>query len=258
MRSSHLLTLAVCLSALACLPNDPPDAGSDSDTGEATTDEETTGEETTGEETTGEETTGEETTGEETTGEETTGEETTGEEETTTGGGELHPQCDMPSPSPLPALPAINVDALGDPLFADWENIACEGLEIELCTEDEPCGGGGGGMCLFGDIDGQGVCSGADIDVWCDGEGEAMNFMSFACFVCSPVEVHAKACCEGLEGFDCRAWPYPSDGPPNSVCARHEDCEPGLICGEHVGSGYGVCQCPGVGSVDLPNSCWGS
>ncbi|MCA9686762.1 MAG: hypothetical protein KC457_31640, partial [Myxococcales bacterium] len=167
--------------------------------------------------------------------------------------GTQHPQCAEPAPDPLPDLPDINLNALGDPLFAQWQDINCDALDVAVCSSHGDCASG---RCLFGTVGGQGVCSYADIDVWCDGDGEGLNFLDFECFVCSPIEVHAAACCAGLPGFDCRTWPYPNDGPANSVCARHSDCEPGLICGSHIGSGYGICQCPGIDDVNVPDSCW--
>jgi hypothetical protein len=73
-----------------------------------------------------------------------------------------------------------------------------------------------------------------------------------------PIEAHAAACCNEIPGVDCREWPYPADGAPGMVCARHEDCEPGLVCGPPTGSGYGICQCPETyGSEPGPASyCW--
>jgi hypothetical protein len=36
------------------------------------------------------------------------------------------------------------------------------------------------------------------------------------------------------------------------VCARHEDCEPGLVCGGgSYSKGYGICQCPGLSGDGL-------
>ena len=95
-----------------------------------------------------------------------------------------------------------------------------------------------------------------DIDVRCDGEGEAVGYHDGQCWMCMPAEAHARACCDGLAGFDCRAWPFPSDGKPGMVCARHADCEPGLVCGRggEYSGGYGICQCPGV-NVELPAFC---
>jgi hypothetical protein len=53
-------------------------------------------------------------------------------------------------------------------------------------------------------------------------------------------------------------WPFVEEpGVPGQVCALHEDCEAGLVCSDHAGSGYGICACPGIGSaIDQPDSCF--
>jgi hypothetical protein len=175
----------------------------------------------------------------------------------TTGPGEQHRECEQPFPQPAPALPSVNIDAQGVPLFDGWTKIACEDVTAQPCgAEGDPACNG---ICLRGTDDGPGVCGGIDIDIWCDGEGEAINYDEFGCWVCAEVELHALACCNDLPGFDCRTWPYPSDGPIGSVCARHDDCESGLVCGAHKGEGYGICQCPGLNAEDVvpPGSCFG-
>ncbi|MCY1056556.1 hypothetical protein [Nannocystis sp. SCPEA4] len=176
-------------------------------------------------------------------------------EPSTSGGpdGPLHAACELPFPEPAPALPPINMGPDDTPKFDDWTDLACESLADLTC--DAQCG-----RCLRGVEDGPGVCSFSDADIWCDGDGEAVGYGGEdACYICSPPEVRAFACCNFPEGFDCRVWPYPSDGPPGSICARHEDCEPGLVCGPHRGTGYGVCQCPGIADPDTvtpPESCF--
>ena len=71
-----------------------------------------------------------------------------------------------------------------------------------------------------------------------------------------PVESHAAACCNEIPGVDCREWPYPGDGSPGMVCARHEDCEPGLVCGPPSGSGYGICMCPEIYGMEPGPAPW--
>ncbi|MBZ5709171.1 hypothetical protein [Nannocystis pusilla] len=45
---------------------------------------------------------------------------------------------------------------------------------------------------------------------------------------------------------------------PTRATARHEDCDPGLVCGAHRGEGYGICQCPGLVRKDVapPQRCF--
>lgn len=169
-----------------------------------------------------------------------------------------HPACALPFPATAPPLPPINWDADDRPRFDEWRDLGCEGLDAGTCEAPDNafCG-----KCLKGVEDGTGVCVLGDSDIWCDGgsaEGEALGFGGGDCWQCAPLSAHAFACCNFPEGYDCRAWPYPSDGPPNSICARHEDCEPGLVCGPHRGSGYGICQCPGSDSDEIapPKSCF--
>lgn len=187
----------------------------------------------------------------------TTTAETTTIDTTTGTGGALHPACELPFPEPTPALPDVRVDDDDRPRFDEWTKIACDDVAaLPTCgAEGDPsCTG----MCLEGVAGEVGVCGFSDIDIWCDGEGEAINYQGYGCWVCVQPTLHAQACCAGLPGFDCRTWPYPADGPQGSVCAVHEDCEPGLVCGAHKGSGYGICQCPGLDPVTVvpPQSCF--
>jgi hypothetical protein len=169
-------------------------------------------------------------------------------------GGVQHAICSQPFPDVAPALPQVNMTAEGRPKFDLWRDI--ESCDPELvCQKDSDCGGGFG-KCLIGESGGKGVCTSADFDIWCDGEGEAIGFGDGACFACSPAEVHAAACCEEVSGFDCRAWPFDADSAPGMLCAVHEDCEPGLVCAESKGSGYGICQCPGTSGVGPADTCF--
>jgi hypothetical protein len=145
---------------------------------------------------------------------------------------------------------------MGRPLFDSWRDIACQELEpadAQLCSESNgiECG-----LCFKGtESAAQGVCTSIDIDVACDGEGEALGYGNGICWMCAPLEAHARACCEGLDGFDCRPWPFDGTSAPGMLCAQHSDCEPGLLCGSPFRSeGYGICQCPGLDVVS-PMSC---
>ncbi len=168
--------------------------------------------------------------------------------------GSKHWTCESVAPTPMPELPDVHKDASGRPAFDLWRDVDCgaEPLFPAPCTSGADCDGG---ACLTSG--GSGVCTYVDADTSCDGEGEVVGFRDGACWMCSPPEVHAAACCAGIDGFDCRAWPFPGDGAPGQVCARHEDCEPGLVCGASAGSGYGICQCPGQSpdTVAPPSNC---
>lgn len=167
--------------------------------------------------------------------------------------GLLNAHCSKPLPAAAPDVPRVRTNSVGRPLFDLWRDHDCEDVTWTVCTDQSDCGSGG---CLPGTPGGEGVCTYIDVDLHCDGEGEALNYMEGACWICSPTEVHARACCDGIAGFDCRAWPFPANGPPGSVCARHEDCEPGLLCGPGgtYAEGYGICQCPGA-NVEPPDTC---
>lgn len=153
-----------------------------------------------------------------------------------------HATCMQPFPAPAPALPEINAGPDGTPRFADWEDIDCGSVMGSSCTADAECPES---FCLGSPL-GTGVCTTFYVDIWCDGEGEVIGYGNGTCWMCAPVDAHAVACCEKLEGFDCRSWPFPGDSAPGMICARHEDCEPGLVCGSHAGAGYGICMCPEV------------
>jgi hypothetical protein len=244
---NHYLTLALVLigcapKTLGGLPEDSESSSLDTDETLATAADSTAVGTTTGDQTTGDQTTGAEATT--AIDPSATTEETTAIDTTTGPAGPQHRACELPFPGSAPALPDVNADDDGTPLFDAWTKIACDDV-----AAIPTCGGEGDpscSRCVRGEVDGVGVCTQPDIDIWCDGEGEAINFQGHACWICVDPKLHAQACCEGLPGFDCRTWPYPADGPQGSVCAVHEDCEPGLICGAHKGSGYGICQCPGL------------
>jgi hypothetical protein len=168
----------------------------------------------------------------------------------------VHEQCDEPFPDPAPPAPDVNAGPDGTPEFASWAEIDCQ-ADWPLCDADTVCPDQE--PCRQGVQGGAGVCTSADVDLSCDGEGEVMGFGEGACWVCSPVRAHAAACCESLPGFDCRPWPYEDPGEPGIVCAGHDDCEAGLVCGTPNGQGYGICMCPEVvgQGVDPAGWCFG-
>jgi hypothetical protein len=174
------------------------------------------------------------------------GAETDGTPAASTGAGAPphHDDCALPAPPDPPAPPPPLRDADGRPVFAAWEALACTDLAVELI---DGCTAGSGclqGRCLLG-TSGDGVCAEGGIDATCGQGLSAMGWRDGLCWGCVAPEVHASACCtQAGAGFDCRLWPYPHDGVVGSVCARHEDCEPGLLCGAHAGAGFGICSCP--------------
>lgn len=172
--------------------------------------------------------------------------------------GQQHDSC-AAAVTEVPRLPSINVSATGRPHFDTWRDLLVgEAASYGCNTEtDADCSENDLDICFALRGDGQGVCSYVDADIWCDGEGEVFSWRDGDCVLCMAVGSHAAACAAGIAGVDCRSWPYPSDGKPGTVCAAHEDCEPGLICGEGAGSGYGICQCPGLPDVPRPpDSCY--
>lgn len=243
------LTIASCVLILsACAPKSSDEDGgteSGASTGETSDNE---GEETGAGDTTSDAGGGDTTDNETTPGGST---EDTGESSGDTGSpGTQHPDCTEPFPEPAPVLPGhINLDPAGAPAFAGWQDLACDDPDVEAVSTCSESGGCGSNHCLLSNGS-YGVCTDFDIDIWCDGEGEVIGYSDGDCWMCASLATHARACCEYGEesGWDCRMWPFPADGPPGSVCARHEDCEPGLVCGDHTGEGYGICQCPGLPS----------
>lgn len=163
-----------------------------------------------------------------------------------------HDSCAAPVPDALPALPAINVDATGRPLFDYWRDLASDSLPDLACTAETSADCPDGECLILDQASGAGVCVAGDGDLWCDGDGEAMGWRDGACFTCVPLDSHAVACASGIAGVDCRAWPYPADGVAGAICGAHEDCEPGLLCGASSGDGYGICQCPDLPSPPSP------
>jgi hypothetical protein len=158
------------------------------------------------------------------------------------GGGGHNAACSSPAPIPLPALPAINTLPSGAPAFTAWESLTadCDAL-IGIASA---CEGGcpGSDQCIG---NGHGVCATGDVDIWCDGDGEATGFGE-ECFVCLSAAQHARGCCVFPDAFDCRTWPFAGTSGRDMICAVHEDCQMGLVCSSPstTATGYGVCRCP--------------
>jgi hypothetical protein len=155
-----------------------------------------------------------------------------------------HAACSSALPTVLPDVPSVDVTPTGRPGFDLWRDLGCGMTDaLSLCDSTTSCPSSGECL-LFGP---QGICTGlAGSGAGCG--AAVIGSEDGKCYGCARFEQHASACCLGLQGFDCRAWPYPSDGKPGIVCARHEDCEPGLLCGAGEGEGFGICQCPDAAS----------
>ena len=164
------------------------------------------------------------------------------------GGPLRHVSCIAPLPSELPEPPYVGVSASGRPWFDTYRDLSCPDLEkVPTCANDGDCPGS---SCLHL-ASAAGVCRPTIFDV----STLVSSFDGGRCVAKLTFEAQARACCAGLPGFDCREWPYPGDGQPGERCARHQDCQTGLLCKQanldasHVTvSGLGVCLCPEVGN----------
>src|SRR5262249_51456106 len=82
-------------------------------------------------------------------------------------------------------------------------------------------------------------------DTACKREEGALGYGKAECVVCTSYAEKARACCRHEQGVDCRAWPFPHDSAVHQLCARHEDCQLGLLCkGDAKHASYGLCLCP--------------
>lgn len=175
------------------------------------------------------------------------------------GTGELankHAACEESLPVLMPTAPWVHTDATGRPALDSWRGLGCPN-EYPMCSSGNLSGTAVWrcDACLLGDSDaGAGVCFGDQYDC------ELLTLRDGACSVCVSIMAKARACCAQLPGFDCRPWPYPSDSRRNEGCARHEDCERGLVCkGSSNRSHIGLCVCPeeDAPSVSGPQACPG-
>jgi hypothetical protein len=153
-----------------------------------------------------------------------------------------HESCEHRAPRPMPAPPPVTSDASGRPTFDLWR-AECEPLEETiLCApfESFSCG-----HCLDQGEQANGfACLVGGPPVNCQPDEVAVGFGNGQCHACITTAQKVLACCNGLTEFDCRAWPYDQDpSGPGDLCARHSDCESGLVC-KGGRDGYGVCLCP--------------
>jgi hypothetical protein len=143
-------------------------------------------------------------------------------------------QAELDSPEP----PEIALDATGRPLFDLYRDVSCAATaDVVLCTSDDECTPPE--RCLMPEGSPRGVCQ--------DPREQGIFVLTLAdgrCQTEAALHAHARACCEELAGFDCRAWPYAHTSQPGELCAVNADCEPGLRCDNYYGYDFGLCVCP--------------
>ncbi len=157
-----------------------------------------------------------------------------------------HAACLLPMPpaGELPASPTA-ADAISQPpATVDCANAA----PVFECDDDLGCPFVG--SCLKPERGARGICVKSG--------GVSLGHASGACVTWVAPEFKAAACCAGVTGLDCRAWPIADGaraGVPGELCQLHDDCEPGLLCGStsdaRWGKGWGRCVCPGVDAASL-------
>jgi len=167
-----------------------------------------------------------------------------------------HEACTTDFPAFAPE-PFVATDATGRPLFDASRDISCEdAAAYPLCSEvpgpTEDCAScvrssdGGDELCVPTPDEG-GFLVGTIAQVTPDG----------TCVSYIPPRARARACCEKLAGFDCRAWPFETKGRPGELCERHDDCEAGLVCKGVSPSFFArtsaICMCPEIDPVQYPD-----
>lgn len=157
--------------------------------------------------------------------------------------------CAEPLPDPLPDPPAVARDGNDRPRFASWENIDPAAAGDFYCNpmQEIACGSAAGNNNVCHVVDaatGDGYCTSGEAAIDCGGADQVMGYGDGSCWICAPVASHTALCAQGVAGVDCRIWPYPGNGTAGQICAVHEDCGAGLLCGAAAGDGYGVCMCP--------------
>jgi hypothetical protein len=160
--------------------------------------------------------------------------------------GTIHPACSVPRGTSLPPVVGVHGDASGRPAFDFWRDLGCESVaDYPTCEVPRQVTALGDWHCYKCSYrTGTGICS-ADDSTRCATSGnELLTLGEGRCHLCAPVEAKARACCAELPDIDCRAWPYPANSKPGEGCARHDDCEPGLVCRVLADQGYGLCVCP--------------
>ncbi|MFT3926367.1 MAG: hypothetical protein QM778_27730 [Myxococcales bacterium] len=156
---------------------------------------------------------------------------------------ERNGQCAAAIQGDLPPNPTLTM--IHDrPLFDQWRDLDCGKVaDYPLCGvghfDDSisfNCD-----VCLTPVDATEGVCTPFSHFSTC--LDSVLSMSDGLCGACAPFEAKARACCAGLAGFDCKAWPYHHEAKRGQDCATHEDCEPGLIC-RTVSPFLARCTCP--------------
>ncbi len=159
-----------------------------------------------------------------------------------------HPSCQQASTATDLTSLLVDTDARGRPSFDWWRDLSCEEVAgHETCTLDlngrsARCEG-----CLRSADDADvGLCVKEPSPLFCDDTPNhgVIALASKACLFCGDNRLHRYACCHQIEGFDCRSWPFPGNSGPQGLCARHADCEPGLMCKTGALGRFATCMCP--------------
>jgi hypothetical protein len=161
-----------------------------------------------------------------------------------------HDSCAFSAPSTLPEPPVVDVDASGRPLFDGYRDLACpDEASVELCPPEVVCVTG---SCLSRDRETTGLCQSSGFVARVPaafGAGKCVAWLT-------PGEL-AAACCAELPGFVCEDWPYRRASGRLGLCARHDDCEDGLVCKQLADAEVrvGVCVCPDEEPSVLETGC---
>jgi len=153
-----------------------------------------------------------------------------------------HASCRNPQPNPLPSVAELDPSAIKNDVNA-WASLSCELANAQLaCGPAESCDDRTP-ICLRADEKrSHGICGVGRPSS--DKESKApttlLSYREGACIVTAQIQEKAAACCQGLDGFDCRTYPFGTRSKPGQRCARHIDCEQGLVC-----EAPGFCACPG-------------
>jgi hypothetical protein len=152
-----------------------------------------------------------------------------------------HPACDEPLPEPLPESPPVATTPGGRPEFDQFLELDCDQFQDQAsCTADDrapfACA-----RCLSARED---TAPERAVCVPLAQRGCIVVAHGGGCLSCVAPEAKARACCLGLD-IDCRPWPFDAGSGPGELCARHDDCQPGLLCKALPEERrFGLCTCP--------------
>lgn len=165
-----------------------------------------------------------------------------------------HDACGEPLPEPVPESPPVATTPGGRPEFDLFFELDCGQFgDHASCTADDrdphACA-----RCLSQHED---TAPESAVCVPRAQRGCIAVAHGGGCVSCVAPEAKAKACCLGRD-IDCRSWPFDAGSAPGELCARHEDCEPGLLCKTLPEERrFGLCMCPEQEALLAPalNAC---